>query len=222
MQFKNGALVRNGAPRGPKWLVDLLGPHFFDDVTMVELGGRATDTEMAQLGNLASVDTLVLNSSRVSESGLSQLDRLTDLRWLTITGPVRSRVVPPGVLKRIKGLNIDGIDVTDTWLRCLTGMNGIELLGLTRTTVTDVGLAHLSGVTGLQHLYLDGTEIGDEGLDHLKPLAKLKRLHVKGRRSPTSGPGSSREQSRMWQSTAEADTGGLQRLYDKRMALTDL
>jgi hypothetical protein len=38
-QFKNGALVRNGAPKGPKWLVGLLGPHYFDDVTMVELAG---------------------------------------------------------------------------------------------------------------------------------------------------------------------------------------
>jgi hypothetical protein len=135
---------------------------------------------MAQLGNLALVDTLVLNSSCLCESGLSHLDRLTGLRWLTITGPVRSRVVPPGVLKRIEGLNIDGTDVTDAWLRCLTGMNRIELLGLTRTTVTDAGLTHLPGVTGLQHLYLDGTEIGDEGLAYLKPLAKLKGLHVRG------------------------------------------
>ena len=179
-QFRNGALVRNGAPKGPKWLVGLLGPHYFDNVTMVELAGGATDTELAQLGNLALVDTLVLNSSCLSESGLSHLDRLTGLRWLTITGPVRSRVVPPGVLKRIEGLNIDGTDVTDAWLQCLTGMNRIELLGLTRTTVTDAGLAHLPGVTGLQHLYLDGTEIGDEGLAYLKPLAKLKGLHVKG------------------------------------------
>jgi hypothetical protein len=167
--------------------VDLIGPHYFDDITMVDLAAGATDREMALLGNLASVDTLTLDPSRMSDYGLSRLDRLTGLRWLTITGPVRSRVLPPGVLDQLEGLNIDGTDVTDTWLRCLVGMRGIRLLGLTHTTVTDAGLAHLSSVTGLQHLYLDGTRISDEGLAHLKPLAKLKRVYVKGTKVSDSG-----------------------------------
>ncbi len=176
-QFKDGRTIAKGSPWGPKWLVGLLGVHYFDSVTMVQYyPKKATDAEMVRLGNLTRVDTLAFGPTEVSDAGLAHLDRLTRLRWLTISGrPPRSTDKLLGQLKvltRLQGLNLDDSDVTDAGLRHLEGLTNLELLGLGGTGVTDAGLKHLQGLTALQHLYLNGTQISDEGLANVKRLGQ--------------------------------------------------
>ncbi len=182
-QWTDGRYDSNGKPWPPKWLVDRLGVDYFHHVSRVTFPGQASDAEMARLGDLTRVDTLVLDPSSVSDHGLAELDRLTGLRWLTIStsvGSTDTRIMPLKVLTRLKGLNLDHSDVTDDGLKHLAHLTGLELLGLAGTEITDAGLANLGGLTGLRHLFLDGTQVSDEGLARLKPLPNLVQVQIKG------------------------------------------
>jgi hypothetical protein len=191
-QFKDGLRIANGNPWAPKWLVGLLGVHYFDNVTMVHyLPRKATDLDMAQLGNLSQIDTLVVDLTDVSDAGLAQLERLRNLRWLTIsthppcsTDELLRRLK---VLPHLRGLNLDRSDVTDAGLRHLKGLIHLELLGLEGTGLTDDDIIYLNGLTSLRHLYLDGTRISDKGLVDLEHLVNLKSLRLKG--TSVSGSG---------------------------------
>jgi internalin A len=156
-QFKDGRLIRNGKPWEPKWLLDILGIDFFHDATMIALfSGRVTDADMACLGNLTRIDTLVLNPSSVSDVGLAHIDQLINVRWLSIgssldsTDALITRLVRLKTLNRIHGLNLDRSSVTDDGLGRLDGLTSLELLGLEGTRVSDAGLARLSRLTALK------------------------------------------------------------------------
>jgi len=187
-QWKNG----RSTPRVGPWrgLVDLLGVDYFNHVTWVVFPGEATDAEMAHLGNLARIDTLVLDPSNVSDLGLAHLDRLTSLRWLSISSSVGStdtRIMRLKTLTRLQGLNLDRTDVTDAGLPHLKGLTGLELLGLSDTGITDSGLAHLGGLTNLHWLDLHGTQVTDAGMAHLKGLTKLSNLFLEGTQVTDAG-----------------------------------
>jgi hypothetical protein len=189
-QYRDGHSVTNAKPWWPRWLLDHLGVDYFYDVRLVFFPRQGSDAEMAHLGHLTRVDTLVLDPSSVSAPGLTYLERLTNLRWLTTSSSVGStdtRIMPLKALAPLRGLNIDGTDVTDTGLAYLVGHAGLELLGLEDTAITDAGLAHVGKLKALKLLDLDGTRVGDEGLAHLKALASLTHLHLKGTKVTDAG-----------------------------------
>jgi hypothetical protein len=193
-EFNDGRSIQGGKPWEPKWLVDIIGVDYFHDVTMVSTSGRLTDADMAWLGNLNRIDTLVLDPSNLSEGGLAHLSRLTKLRWLTIgssspgsTDALIARLWRCGVLSRLRGLNLDRTSVTDKGLGQLESLAGLELLGLEATVVTDAGLTRLGGLTGLQNLFLNGTQVSDDGLIHLKGLVNLSHVRLKGTKVTDGG-----------------------------------
>ena len=169
-EYTEGRLVQGGKPWEPKWLADLLGVDYFHNVTMVSLSGKLTDADMAWLGKLSRIDTLVIDPSNLSDIGLSHLARLTSLRWLTIelssrkTDALIVRLMRLKVLDRLRGLNLEGSSITETGQGHLDGLTGLELLGLADTRVTDACLARLLGLTGLQYLFLNGTQVSEAGL----------------------------------------------------------
>ncbi len=192
-QFKDGRGVWNGKPWEQKWLADILSVDYFHNVTMVSLSGNVTDADMACLGSLSRIDTLVLDPSNLTEIGVEHLDRLTRLRWLTIycaVGHADNQIIRLKRLKslgRLRGLNLDGTDVTDAGVWQLDGLTDLELLGLERTNVTDACLTHLGRLTALQNLFLNQTQVSDKGLVHLKGMGNLARLHLKGTKVTAAG-----------------------------------
>jgi internalin A len=189
-QWRDGTIVPNGKPWLPQWFVDHLGVDYFHDVSRVVFPAKASDAEMAHLGNLTRVDTLVLDPSNVSDRELAQLDRLKNLRWLTIStsiGSTDTRIMPLKVLTRLRGLNLDQTDVTDAGLKHLNHFTGLELLGLAGTEISDAGLANLGGLTALKHLFLDRTQVSDEGLVRLKPLTNLAQVQLKATKVTDAG-----------------------------------
>ncbi len=192
-QFNDGRGIWNGKPWEPKWLADILSVDYFHNVTMVSLSGNVTDADMACLGSLSRIDTLVLDPSNVSEIGVEHLDRLTSLRWLTIYTPVGHadnqimRLKRLKSLGRLRGLNLDGTDATDAGVWQLDGLTDLELLGLDETRVTDACLTHLGRLTALQNLFLNKTQVSDEGLVHLRGMVNLARLHLKGTKVTAAG-----------------------------------
>jgi internalin A len=189
-EWNNGRHTPDGRPWRPRWLVDRQGVDHFNHVTKVVFPRDATDAEMAHLGNLTLVDTLVFDPSNVSDLGLAHLDRLTSLRWLSISSASSSadtRIMRLKMLTRLQGLNLDGSDVTDAGLTHLQSFTGLELLGLSDTGITDEGLAHLKGLTNLRWLDLHGTQVTDAGLAQLKRLTELSNLFLKGTRVTDAG-----------------------------------
>ena len=145
-ELKDGRHTQDGRPSWRKWLDDRLGVDYFNHVTMAVFPRDATDAEMAHLGNLAVIDTLVFDPSNVSDLGLAHLERLTSLRWFTISSSVGStdtRIMRFKFLTRLQGLNLDSSDVTDAGLTHVKGLARLELLGLSNTGITDEGLVHL-------------------------------------------------------------------------------
>ncbi len=189
-QWTDGRYHQNGRPWAPKWLIDRVGIDDFHHVSWVVFSRWASDAEMAQLGNLTRVDTLILDPSNVSDRALAHLDRLTSLRWLTISSSACStdtRIMPLKPLTRLRGLNLDHTDVTDAGLAHLKRLNGLELLGLDGAAITDAGLSHLGGLTNLHHLSLIGTKVSDAGLARLHPLTNLVQLRIKGTKVTDDG-----------------------------------
>jgi hypothetical protein len=189
-QFKDGKMVPNGVPAGPAWLTRTLGPDYFDIVTNASLFGHVTDVQMDSIANLDRVDTMILDPRGLSDEGLAKLDKMTGLRWLTISGSnvaMDTRIMPLKTMSRLQGLTIAGTDITDSGLLHLSGSGRLELLDLARTKVTDSGLARLVASPGIKNLFLDDTQIGDESLSHLERLVNLENLHIKRTKITATG-----------------------------------
>lgn len=121
----------------PQWLLDKVGIDYF-----------------------ASVQSVYLDDSQVTDAGLEYLKRLTGLKWLFLTNT----------------------QVTDAGLEHTKHLSSLRYLVLTNTQVTDVGLEHLSTLTALEVLYVEKTNITDIGLAQLKrTLPKCKVIRDWGR-----------------------------------------
>jgi internalin A len=80
--------------------------------------------------------------------------------------------------RSLKGLWLEGEDLTDEGLAPLEGLTGLEVLRIHKARVMGAGLVHIEGLTRLEILRLDFTT--DEGLSHVKGLTRLQSLAVSG------------------------------------------
>jgi len=101
--------------------------------------------------------------------------------WLWLvqpTAPVKDwdLLVKEMTQNGVPGLHL--AQATDSDLRLLTGLTGLQFLDLSNSPVTDAGLAYLKGVTGLETLELPGNRITNAGLVHLEGLTRLRRLDL--------------------------------------------
>lgn len=120
--FSNGYSVKNGRPRGPEWLRNLIGDHYFRSVTSAYFGSGAGQVTAADLEALKELDHLEqLIFEEPPGAGLDHLRAPASLRFL-----------------ELRGLNFD-----DASLAKLPAMPTLKSLKLWRTSVTDEGL-HLS------------------------------------------------------------------------------
>jgi len=128
-------------------------------VQKLELGFTDTsDADLASVGNMRALRSLLLSGSKVTDAGLEHLKGLTSLLRLSL----------------------EGTKVTDAGLEHLKGLTSLQTLWLGDTKVTDAGLEHLKGLTSLQGLSLGSTQVTDAGLEHLKGLTSLQRLWLGG------------------------------------------
>ena len=76
----------------------------------------------------------------------------------------------------LKGLYLNGNEMTDAGLVYLKGLTKLQFLIVRGPKITDAGLAHLKGLTRLQSLRLGGSKVTDVGLAYLKGLTELRSL----------------------------------------------
>ena len=124
----------------------------------VDLGQEeepTADEQIAAIKDLSHVQKVNVDLFDVTDAGLAQLAKATQLRELN--------------LNQCDKLTVAG-------LAHLKGLTQLEYLTFENTAVTDDALAHLSGLTGLWVLNLNDTAVTDAGVVHLKHMSRLREL----------------------------------------------
>jgi endonuclease YncB( thermonuclease family) len=166
---------------------------------------QATDNHLALLAVFPHLISVGVPSQPITDAGLGHLEALTELEELNLNW---TKVSAAGVLrlvkdrKRLRRLELSGVDVGDEHLAGLQGLTELTTLNLRSTLITDKGIRYLQRfpklqwlnisttrghitdaalealkpLTTLQDLDLDRTAITDAGLGHLKDLRHLRRL----------------------------------------------
>ena len=123
-KFHEGAYLEDGAePPGPKWLVQLLGAEYFQEVTVVDLD-RTRVTDLKPLAGLKNLERLSLSVTRVND--LTPLAGLNSLEELSLEYSQVSDLTPLAGLNRLEGLGLSGTQISDlTPLAKLTSLQGL-------------------------------------------------------------------------------------------------
>ncbi len=155
------------------------------------LNNQITDTGLAHLKGLASLEVLRLENTQVTDEGLAHLKGLSSLKILYIGG---TQVIDVGLfhlknLSKLERFCVHNTQVTDAGLSYLQDLRRLKYLCVHDTQVGDAGLEYLKGLTALETLYLHNTRVTDEGLAFLKGLSSLRRLTLTGTRVTRKGIG---------------------------------
>jgi hypothetical protein len=149
----------------------------------LDLSGEwLTDAKFDGLGPLPGLQTLRLEDTSVTDTGLAVLERAPNLVELILRAPQRpytdaglKHLAP---LTRLTLLHVPGSQATDATMACLAGMPDLAALVLDGARVTDAGLAHLANKPRLSHLSLRETGVRGAGLAHLAASEGLMRLDL--------------------------------------------
>jgi hypothetical protein len=80
---------------------------------------------------------------------------------------------PVAAENMVTSVDLGRKNVTDAWLKELSGLTHLQNLDLRFTKVTDAGMKELAGLKSLQVLSLGNTRVTDAGLKELAPLVNL-------------------------------------------------
>lgn len=147
----------------------------------VDVGqSRITSTGLAQLQRLKNLTHLSLDGMQVTAENTGHLQNLSRLKGVEIVRATDETVVHLKELKNLTELGLSNSGkLTDDGLAHLAGMNKLQRLSLTNNDqIGDAGLAHLKGLDSIRELKLNGTGVTDEGLAHLIKLRNLKHLDL--------------------------------------------
>ncbi|WP_165070098.1 leucine-rich repeat domain-containing protein [Paludisphaera rhizosphaerae] len=162
---------------GGKGYVQVLKPGFLgvfgreETYGAVMEGPACNDAALERLAD--SYGSLLLNldlrNPNVSDAGFRHLERMTNLRHLTIHYYSLGRGRPAPQTK-----------ITDAGLAHLAKLPQLWTIWLSQAPITDAGLASIKDLPKLQSLYLMQTEVRGSGLAQLKSLPSLLLLNLNG------------------------------------------
>jgi hypothetical protein len=141
---------------------------------LVLYGGRPgiSDRGLAHVVTCASLEAVSLVNTRVTDKGLSALEKLPALSSLTLyRDSFREQTL------------------TDNGLAHLKSCPNLRSLALTGGWVTDAGMAKLTGIHTLRSLHLESARVTDATLRDLKELRMLESLDVRGTQISNAGIG---------------------------------
>ena len=161
-QWKDGSVVSNLRPRGPKWLVDRIGVDYTNDVVYIELPRMATDSDVARIvKHFPKLLGLTLDRTTVTDDGLTCLAGLANLQFLDLANTsITNRGLGHLVdLPSVQMLNLNHTRISDDGLMSLDRLPAVKVLDLANTQVTDDGVLGLQQVltkTTITHRLFDG------------------------------------------------------------------
>jgi hypothetical protein len=185
--------------------IELLGGKVTRDETLlarpvieIDLRGsqRFRDGHVQILKQFPHLKTLTLEELNVTDQGLIELGKLTQLIKLNLFG---TEVTDAGMnhigkLTELRTLQLGKTRITDAGLKELRGLTALKTLGLWKTGITDQGLKEIGEFKELKTLYLGKTAITNEGLKQLTGLKKLRILYVEDTRVTYDGVMTLREE----------------------------
>ena len=135
----------------PAWIADQGGRVDTDNqsrVIAVRLPfGWVTDADLEPIAGLATLKTLDLSLSLVTDSGIGSLKNLENVEDLNLTSVEHITDVAISYLrgwKKLLKLSLRGTDITDTSLQYLGGVTSLRSLDISYTQVTNNGMEYLS------------------------------------------------------------------------------
>jgi Leucine Rich repeat len=177
------------SPRGPRWLREILGPDYFDNVVYVNLYPNRIDdprslddagfAKLAEhLKRLPRLTSINLNWSRITGASLTHFGDLRALEdlWICGTHADDSDFEQLARCHSLKAIRLRGCPIGDGAVRHLAKMPNLEVLSLTQTKVTDACLDDLAGMRKLKFLFIGLTSITPEGIAFLK--ARLPGVEI--------------------------------------------
>ena len=161
-----------------------------------------TDQNLASISKLDQLESLSFSVlagagvSKISKSGLNQLNGLSNLHYLQVnvwgnaakTGPADELMLDLSGLKKMKDMNLSGLSLQDSDLAFLEHLPLLESLMIqpiqpiqTNSPLTGAFLRHLRELPELNRLWVSELSgCTGEDLAHLNGLPKLRSLHLSG------------------------------------------
>ena len=145
-------------------------------------GKPINDHDADLLSRLQSIERLYLDSSRLTNVGMSYLTRLPQLTHLSLdSGQIDARAAGHlGQMTRLWSLNLARTKISDADMRELRKLVRLRLLDLSQTQVGDQGIRELSTLTDLVNLKLEDTYVGNAGLATIRHWPKLESFDLSG------------------------------------------
>jgi Leucine Rich repeat len=194
-------------PDAPKWLRNLLGDEYFQEVTMVDIrspvsadllptiakldhlvhlglnGSKLDDSAMAQIAKIPSLLSLVLSQGSVTDAGLANLAGARKLRRLALHGA--SGVTDAGMTSLADLPDLKSVEIFVAPKLTALGLKNLgprladlERLILYMTAITDDGMACMEDCRKMKTLSLSSAKIGDAGFAHFRKMDSLTQLVV--------------------------------------------
>ena len=146
-------------------------------------GTQVTGTGLADLADMPTLGTVILDRAAVTDAGLEHVARLSNLTFLSLK---QTHVTDVGLahlkdLPRLMSLNLGSTPITDAGMEHIQGMTSLTFLNVERTAVTDAALQHLKGLEHLVSLAANDTDVSHEGLAELAKSLPRLRIPESGR-----------------------------------------
>ncbi|MCX7424590.1 MAG: hypothetical protein NTW96_03015 [Planctomycetia bacterium] len=186
---------RDEGPSGPRWLRELIGDEYFQDVVSVRYHGvPETVSDVESAGTRPPDDPFALDPGErrrdPSEEELKWLSALPKLRSLDLDQCGR---LPAGFWKSVPNLtsfNVYGDSdnlLSDTDLEGIGALRRLEHLAIIGSSISDSSLAEIARLKTLEYLCVMSQEGTDEGIAQLGQLPRLRTLRLSG--TQVKGPG---------------------------------
>lgn len=167
------------------WLQPVIGPQthsFLDQTVIVQLmlnNPKIGDAELERLRGLTGVRLVDLGDSKVTDAGLSYLQKMEQLDVLYLNHTAITRIDTLAKLPKLRNLRLDFSQVPETNLACLEQFPALRSVSLAGLHITEVGTKELAKCRQLETLNLAVANLGDHGLVPLHALKKLQSLSLK-------------------------------------------
>jgi Leucine-rich repeat (LRR) protein len=143
-----------------------------------------TNAGIEKLTALKSLESLDLSFTKLTISGLSQLNAMPHLTFLEVFPVQRDgSVLNIAGLSHLESLRLaftkkSGGSFTDADLKCLADLRHLQSLSIGPRDYTDKGMAYLAGLTNMERLSIGGPNLTDQGLKYLTNMKKLNHLTI--------------------------------------------
>jgi hypothetical protein len=167
-------------PPGPQWLRDSLGTNCLANVEYFRFPGSDSDREPPEplivTGDLLKTLALFTGLKGISISDYKECWTLKDSDFEFIAS-----------LPRLQRLTVQGIQVTDGFLKYCKDQSELNFLWLVKTGVTGTGLADLNQSAPLTEVRLEGEAVNDKALELLSHYTGINRLQLASKKLTSAG-----------------------------------